>query len=180
MRCWVARAQTRITVVAGGARLVVVVRRRTVVMVNVIVTTVRMHMDRGRPSQGPRHHDREAGAEEPTHGRSLSQRGWLRQRTISASKAVCLDISTDKPAILEVRVESPTRQNRRDRVLSRRHARAVDAAAGAHARVVLRTGHRPPTRHRGPSRTRWLHRSWRPPRRQDAGADVRRRASLRR
>lgn len=178
MRCWVARAQTRITVVAGDCRPLVVVRRTTVMMVNVTVTTVRMHMDRGLPSEGPSHNDRNAGAEEPTHGRGLSQRGWLRHRKISASKAACLDISKDQPAILEPRVESPIRQNRRDRVLCRRNAGAVDATSGARARVVLWTGHRPPARHRGCGRTRWLHRSWRPPRCQDSGADVRRRASL--
>jgi hypothetical protein len=70
---WIARAQTRLAVVAGACRPVVVVRRWTVMMVSVIVTIVRMHMDRGRPRQGPNHDDRHAGVEGPTHGESLSQ-----------------------------------------------------------------------------------------------------------
>ena len=39
-----------------------------------------------------------------------------------------LDISTDQPAILNVRVESPAPQNRRDRLCSRRHPGLGDAA----------------------------------------------------
>ena len=72
---WIARTQTRLTVVTGGGRPAVVVRRRTVVMVNVIVTTVGVHMDRRRPCKGPSHDDQDAGAERPTHGKSLLQHG---------------------------------------------------------------------------------------------------------
>lgn len=70
---WIARAQTRLSAVAGGRRPVVVVRRRTVIMVSVIVPAVGMHVDRGRPHEGPSHDDRHAGAEGPTHAQSLSQ-----------------------------------------------------------------------------------------------------------
>jgi hypothetical protein len=69
--CWIARAQTRTTVVAGGCRPVVVVCRWTVMVVNVIVTTVRMHVDRSRPRQGPNHDDRYAGVDRSTHAESL-------------------------------------------------------------------------------------------------------------
>lgn len=98
VRCWIARTQTRIAVVAGGCRPVVVVRRRTVMMVNVIVTTVRVHMDRGRPGQGPSHDDRDADVDGPTHGKSLSQRG------LTGSQE---DIGQQKADVLTSRLTNP-------------------------------------------------------------------------
>ena len=76
----------------------VVVRLRTVMMLDMIVTTVRMHVDRGRPSQGPSHDDRDAGTEGPTHGKSLSQRG------LPGSEE---DIAQQRPHILTSRRTNP-------------------------------------------------------------------------
>lgn len=107
--CWITRAQTRGTVIAGGCGPVVVVRHWTVMMVSVVVTTVRMHMDRGLSSQGPSHDDRNAGAEDPTHAESLSQHGLTgSEEDVAQTKGKgCLDTSTDQPGILEARVETP-------------------------------------------------------------------------
>jgi hypothetical protein len=84
--CWIARAQVRLLPVAGGCRPLVVVRGRAVIMVNVIVTTVGMHMDRGGSCQGPSHDDCNAGAEGPAHGKSLTQHGPTDQKMMSPAR----------------------------------------------------------------------------------------------
>lgn len=88
----------------------VVVRRRTVMMVPMIVTAFRMHMDRGRPCQGPNHNDRNAGAEGPTHGLESTSTSFdcVRGR-MRPLKGACLAVAqfADPTACLTFRPTNP-------------------------------------------------------------------------
>lgn len=92
-----------------------VVSRGTVVVIRVIVTAVRMHVDRGGPQEGPHYGGHEARGDQATHAKSLSQH------------LAILDIRADATAILKVLAEDPLLQNRRHGVCNGRTARGLDA-----------------------------------------------------
>ena len=83
----IAPVQAQFDVMTGGRTPMVIVRGWAVMMIDVIMTaTIRMHVVRRRPNQGPQDDDRDAGDDQTTHAESVTQDGPAVPESVSARR----------------------------------------------------------------------------------------------